>query len=218
MEKGLISRILRCLAATAFGQVITIVIQLVSVPLVLHFWGDRVYGEWLVLSVIPAYFAMSDVGFASIAANQMTILMAKGERQTALEVHGDFVYEHNIIAQYRSGYRPNIEKDRLLQYLSDEARIYTRIIPDSMKAFSEIDPERVPRASRSKCRSAIAYASQMVLPEERANVCSVIEEWAKTAKCESEMRKFTSGEKLRFKSGPGILRKTLRSVYQVLHR
>ncbi len=132
--------------------------------------------------------------------------------------HGDFIYEHDIIAQYRSGYRPNIEKDRLLQYLSDEATIYTRIIPDTLKALPQINTQRVIRASRSKCKKVIAFASQIAAPEDRANVCSIIEGWAKTAKCETALRKFTSGEKFRFKSGRGIFRKMLRSVYQAIYR
>lgn len=78
---------LRNLGANAYGQLITIVVQLVSVPLFLHYWGVALYGEWLILSAIPAYLSLSDIGFASVAANDMTMRVAKGDKQGALEVY-----------------------------------------------------------------------------------------------------------------------------------
>ncbi|WP_290966784.1 lipopolysaccharide biosynthesis protein [Hydrogenophaga sp.] len=87
MNSSLKSKLLRNVGANAYGQLITIAIQLVSVPLYLHFWGVEVYGEWLILSAIPAYLALSDVGFASVAANDMTMRVAQGDRRGALEVY-----------------------------------------------------------------------------------------------------------------------------------
>ena len=87
MQASLKAKLLRNLGANAYGQAITILIQLVSVPLYLHFWGVELYGEWLILSAIPAYLALSDVGFASVAANDMTMRVANGDRQGALEVY-----------------------------------------------------------------------------------------------------------------------------------
>lgn len=75
------------MGANAYGQLITVAIQLVSVPLFLHYWGVELYGEWLILSAIPAYLSLSDVGFASVAANDMTMRVAKGDKQGALEVY-----------------------------------------------------------------------------------------------------------------------------------
>jgi len=75
------------LGANAYGQMIAVAIQLVSVPLFLHYWGVALYGEWLILSAIPAYLSLSDVGFASVAANDMTMRVAKGDKQGALEVY-----------------------------------------------------------------------------------------------------------------------------------
>jgi len=81
------SKLLRNLGANAYGQLVTIAIQLVSVPLFLHYWGVQLYGEWLILSAIPAYLSLSDIGFASVAANDMTMRVAKGDKQGALEVY-----------------------------------------------------------------------------------------------------------------------------------
>ncbi len=87
MHASLKAKLLRNLGANAYGQLITVVIQLVSVPLFLHYWGVALYGEWLILSAIPAYLALSDIGFATVAANDMTMRVAKGDRQGALEVY-----------------------------------------------------------------------------------------------------------------------------------
>lgn len=87
MQASLKSKLLRNLGANAYGQLITVAIQLVSVPLYLHYWGVALYGEWLILSAIPAYLALSDIGFASVAANDMTMRVANGDRRGALEVY-----------------------------------------------------------------------------------------------------------------------------------
>jgi len=45
----------------------------------------KVYGEWLILSAIPTYLALSDLGFGNVAANDMTMRVAAGDRESALE-------------------------------------------------------------------------------------------------------------------------------------
>jgi O-antigen/teichoic acid export membrane protein len=77
-------RFLRGFGATAIGPFVTILAQVISVPVFLHSWGPKVYGEWLILSAIPTYIAFSDVGFGSVAANDMTIRVAAGDRDGAL--------------------------------------------------------------------------------------------------------------------------------------
>lgn len=77
-------RIRRALGAGVFGQAVTVLIQLVSVPLFLHYWGVARYGEWLILTSIPSYLALSDMGFGSAAANDMTIAAGAGHRDHLL--------------------------------------------------------------------------------------------------------------------------------------
>lgn len=79
-------RLIKGLSANAFGQVVNIGIQLTSVPIFLHFWGAGLYGNWLILSSIPAYLSMSDIGFGSVAGNEMTILTARQDYQAASKV------------------------------------------------------------------------------------------------------------------------------------
>lgn len=72
--------------ANAFGQLVTIIVQLVGVPILLHAWGVQLYGEWLILFAIPAYLSMTDLGFTQCAANDMTARVARGDRAGALAV------------------------------------------------------------------------------------------------------------------------------------
>jgi len=78
-------RLIRGFGATALGPVVTAIVQVVSVPVFLHFWGVKVYGEWLIISAIPTYLALSDLGFGNVAANDMTMRVAAGDRGSALE-------------------------------------------------------------------------------------------------------------------------------------
>src|SRR5450830_47467 len=72
-------RIIAGMGANSFGMAITIGIQLVSLPLFLHYWDTSTYGIWLMLSAIPAYLSMADVGMVTAAGNKMTMAMGKGD-------------------------------------------------------------------------------------------------------------------------------------------
>jgi O-antigen/teichoic acid export membrane protein len=78
-------RLLRGLSATAVGPVVTAAIQLGAVPLLLHAWGAAKYGDWLLLSAIPSYLTLSDLGFGDASGSDMTLRVAAGDRDGALE-------------------------------------------------------------------------------------------------------------------------------------
>jgi O-antigen/teichoic acid export membrane protein len=80
---GSAKRILRGLAANLAGNGITLVIQLISVPVLLGAWGVDRYGEWLILSAVPFYLALSDLSFSTVAGNSMTMLAAANRRAEA---------------------------------------------------------------------------------------------------------------------------------------
>ncbi len=86
MSHTVASRLLKGALANGFGLLVIVVNQLLSVPFLLSFWGTNLYGEWLLLSAIPAYLSISDLGFGTVAANEMSMLVAKGDRKSALEV------------------------------------------------------------------------------------------------------------------------------------
>lgn len=77
---SVVSRIGSALAANAFGQAVTVGSQLLLTPLFFKFWGAAKYGEWLILSSIPAYLTMADLGIGSAAGNEMTMRAAAGDR------------------------------------------------------------------------------------------------------------------------------------------
>lgn len=79
-------RVLAGMGANSFGMAITIAIQLASLPLFLHYWDTATYGNWLILSAIPAYLCMADVGMVTAAGNKMAMAMGRGDTQDANRV------------------------------------------------------------------------------------------------------------------------------------
>ncbi len=86
LNASLLRRLSSGVGANLYGQGVNIAIQLVSLPLFLHFWGARMYGEWLILSAVPTYFSMADAGMVAVAMNKMTMLRARAEIQEANSV------------------------------------------------------------------------------------------------------------------------------------
>jgi len=86
VNSGIAKRILHGFSANLYGQVVIVVIQLAGVPVLLHSWGTQMYGEWLMLSAIPVYLSMTDLGFSQSAANDMSQQMGRGDRTGALAV------------------------------------------------------------------------------------------------------------------------------------
>jgi O-antigen/teichoic acid export membrane protein len=74
------------MGANSFGMAVTIAIQLVSLPLFLHYWDTAYYGTWLILSAIPSYLTMADVGMVTAAGNKMTMALGRGDKQEANRV------------------------------------------------------------------------------------------------------------------------------------
>ena len=70
--------------ANAAGIGWNAILQLISVPILISVWGEQRYGSWLMLTTIPAYFALSDLGFATAATSDMTMSVARGERNSAI--------------------------------------------------------------------------------------------------------------------------------------
>jgi O-antigen/teichoic acid export membrane protein len=62
------------------------IIQLVQVPVFLHFWAVPIYGEWMILNSIPSYLSFSNIGFGTVAGNEMTMMVAREDRAGALRV------------------------------------------------------------------------------------------------------------------------------------
>ncbi len=81
-----VRRILAATGSNAYSQATTIAIQLLSLPLFLSKWDLATYGQWLVLSAVPSYLSMADVGMVTAAGNRMTMLMGDGDSAQANRV------------------------------------------------------------------------------------------------------------------------------------
>src|ERR1700720_4111593 len=71
--------------ATSLGPGVTALIQLGSVPILLHVWGVARYGDWLLLSAIPSYLTLTDLGFGDASGSEMSMRVAANDRKRALE-------------------------------------------------------------------------------------------------------------------------------------
>lgn len=83
MASATVRRVIRGVGANGYSQLVSIVVQIVSVPLFLSAWSLEQYGQWLLLAAIPAYLAMSDFGIVMISANRVTMLLASGNITSA---------------------------------------------------------------------------------------------------------------------------------------
>jgi O-antigen/teichoic acid export membrane protein len=80
---GMFRRFLLALWANVGVRATGIVVQVLGVAAFVRFWGVHLYGEWLVLTAVPAYLTMSDLGFSAAAANRMCIAHAQDRLREA---------------------------------------------------------------------------------------------------------------------------------------
>ncbi len=78
-------RVLQGLAATALNPVATVFIQLGTVPLLLRAWGAAKYGDWILLSAIPAYLGLTNMGLGDASGSDMTLRVGAGDAEAAIE-------------------------------------------------------------------------------------------------------------------------------------
>ncbi|MCA1379283.1 hypothetical protein [Bradyrhizobium sp. BRP23] len=66
------------------GKAWVLLIQLASVPILVSSWGASGYGVWLMLTAIPTYVALSDLGFGTAGGVSMIRRVAAGNLPAAL--------------------------------------------------------------------------------------------------------------------------------------
>lgn len=86
LDRATTRRLGRTLSAQAYGQLVTLGVQIALVPLLLHSWGVQVYGAWLLLSAVPFYLTFSDFGLTAVAKNAMVMAVAAGRREAAVRI------------------------------------------------------------------------------------------------------------------------------------
>lgn len=73
-------RIIRNIAAGAFGRGITAIGPILVLPCYLKAWGPNLYSEWLLLTSIPACVMLApDFGIAGVATNRIANLTGEGK-------------------------------------------------------------------------------------------------------------------------------------------
>jgi O-antigen/teichoic acid export membrane protein len=86
MDAGTKRRLILGLISNWISKLANTIIQLAQVPVFLHFWSEPVFGEWLIINAIPNYLSFSNIGFGTVAGNEMTMAEARGDRETTLRV------------------------------------------------------------------------------------------------------------------------------------
>jgi O-antigen/teichoic acid export membrane protein len=71
-------------AANGYSQAVNVIVQFFSVPLFIKYWGVSRYGEWLVITAVPTYFALAEAGFGTVATNELAMSSARHDRLAAL--------------------------------------------------------------------------------------------------------------------------------------
>ncbi|HWZ50689.1 MAG TPA: lipopolysaccharide biosynthesis protein [Granulicella sp.] len=86
MDSGSKRRLLWNFLSNWVARLASTIIQLVGVPVFLHFWSMPLYGNWITVTSIPSYLSFSSVGFGSVAGNEMTMMVAREDYAGALRV------------------------------------------------------------------------------------------------------------------------------------
>ena len=80
------NRVIKNFSANFFSQIITIFYQIIAIPIFIYYWGASKYGEWLILTTVLAYLAMSDIGFTTIASNDLAMQAGKDNKNDSIAI------------------------------------------------------------------------------------------------------------------------------------
>ncbi|WP_151764254.1 lipopolysaccharide biosynthesis protein [Acinetobacter soli] len=67
----MIERLLKSTFANSFSLIIRLLEQILLVPIFLTAWSISFYGEWLIITAIPTFLALSDMGFITSGSNEL---------------------------------------------------------------------------------------------------------------------------------------------------
>ena len=77
----------KAIGSNVYIQIVQTAAQFLVVPLMGTHWGLKSYGVWVMLSTIPSYLIMADIGLSAAAANDMTASFARGDRNSTLSTY-----------------------------------------------------------------------------------------------------------------------------------
>ena len=87
MRTSLTRRLVRNVVATLFARSSSVIYRVTIVPILLASLGTDLYGQWLIISAIPAWLTLSSFGIGGVAANSIAMLAARGELVSARSVY-----------------------------------------------------------------------------------------------------------------------------------
>lgn len=67
------------LKSGTISVILNFIFQILLVPIFLKYWGVKIYGEWIVITAIVAYFSMANVGLNTVTSNKFSILYSQGK-------------------------------------------------------------------------------------------------------------------------------------------
>lgn len=67
----MIDRLLKSTSANGFSLIVRICEQILLIPIFLSVWSINAYGEWLIITAIPTFLALSDMGFITSGSNEL---------------------------------------------------------------------------------------------------------------------------------------------------
>jgi|GEM_PF-6645408 len=70
-----------------FNRLVAIGLQIVLIPIYIAIWGSEFYGEWLLLSTIPAYLTASDFGLNVTVTTAISALVAQKKQIDAIRIY-----------------------------------------------------------------------------------------------------------------------------------
>ena len=80
-------RLSRTFAGYGISQIVTLLTQVLTLPLLAKMWGKEVYAEWLLIASIPAYMALGDLGFGQALGNEIGRLWASDKKEEAATIY-----------------------------------------------------------------------------------------------------------------------------------
>lgn len=93
-------------------------------------------------------------------------------------LHGDFIYQHNIISRYRTGYRPNLKNENLINELKDDLTMYNKIFPDILQKISNPNSKKVQIAIKNRFIKRLEWLEKVDDTILKNTAYELVEPWA----------------------------------------
>ena len=83
LKKALLKNFL----ASGWGKVSAVIFRLIQVPILLTMLGVEDYGRWLVLYTLPSWLSLANLGFGSVAGNDISIAIGQNDFEKARRIY-----------------------------------------------------------------------------------------------------------------------------------